>query len=194
MKKKVRERDPVWETHIWKADDSGSGLKSERASDQSQRGAGEKRKTRTKRQEVDKMPAMRKEGERRGGRKMKNRCEVFLKAADEKEMYEDAEGVDGGMNGGMYLTLDEHGDVHEHVVQFLYAALQPYDVFVTRLDLAQRLLGDSRIYDLKRAKIFTSGSFSTQFCMKAVEIWWKYLKYLLFLNRTKPPQFHNRNY
>lgn len=78
---------------------------------------------------------------------MKNRCEVFLKAADEKEMYEDAEGVDGGMNGGMYLTLDEHGDVHEHVVQFLYAALQPYDVFVTRLDLAQRLLGDSRIYD-----------------------------------------------
>lgn len=44
-----------------------------------------------------------------------------------------------------YLRLDEHGHVHEHVVQLLDAVLQLDDVIVTRLDVLQRLLGLTRV-------------------------------------------------
>lgn len=46
------------------------------------------------------------------------------------------------MKGGAYLALHQHGDVHKHVVQFLYAAFQTHNVFVTCFNLAQRLFRD----------------------------------------------------
>lgn len=42
----------------------------------------------------------------------------------------------------VYLALHQHGDVHKHVMQFLYAALQTHNVFVTRFNLTQRLFRD----------------------------------------------------
>ena len=48
---------------------------------------------------------------------------------------------------GSDLALDEHGHVHEHVVQFLDGLLQLHDVIVTRLDVLERLLGLLRVCD-----------------------------------------------
>lgn len=48
----------------------------------------------------------------------------------------------------MHLVFDDHGDVDEHVVQLLDAALQPHDVFVASLDLVQGLLVDLRVHYL----------------------------------------------
>ena len=50
-----------------------------------------------------------------------------------------------------HLVLHQHGDVHEHVVELLDAALQPHDVLVPALDLAEGLLGNLRVDDLWRA-------------------------------------------
>lgn len=49
-----------------------------------------------------------------------------------------------------YLVLDEHGNVHEHVVKLFDAALEPHDVFVTSLDLIQSLLVDLWVHDLEK--------------------------------------------
>lgn len=50
-----------------------------------------------------------------------------------------------------YLILHQHGDVHEHVVELLDATLQPHDVLVPPLDLAEGLLGNLRVDDLQEA-------------------------------------------
>lgn len=50
-----------------------------------------------------------------------------------------------------YLILDQHGDVHKHVMELLDAALQPHDVFVSGFDLVQGLLVDLGVHDLSRA-------------------------------------------
>ena len=50
-----------------------------------------------------------------------------------------------------YLVLHQHGDVHEHVVKLLDAALQPHDVLVPSLDLTEGLLGNLRVDDLGQA-------------------------------------------
>lgn len=50
-----------------------------------------------------------------------------------------------------YLVLHQHGDVHEHVMKLLDAALQPHDVLVPPLDLAEGLLRNLRVDDLQRA-------------------------------------------
>ena len=47
----------------------------------------------------------------------------------------------------LYLTLDQHSHVHEHVVQLLDGRLQLDDVRVPRLDVCQRLLCCSRVHD-----------------------------------------------
>ena len=47
----------------------------------------------------------------------------------------------------MYLTLHQHGHVHEHVVELLDGGLQLHDVGVPRLDVGQRLLGGRRVHD-----------------------------------------------
>ena len=52
----------------------------------------------------------------------------------------------------MYLALHQHGDVYEHVVELLDAALQTHNVFVPRLDLIESLLRDPRVHDLQRAE------------------------------------------
>lgn len=44
------------------------------------------------------------------------------------------------------LTLDQHGHVHEHVVQLADAGLQFDDVGVPRLDVRQRLLRLLRLH------------------------------------------------
>lgn len=50
------------------------------------------------------------------------------------------------------LTLDEHGHVHEHVVQLADGRLQLDDIGVPRLDVRQRLLRLLRLhYDLQFA-------------------------------------------
>lgn len=56
------------------------------------------------------------------------------------------------MNGGVYLALHQHGDVHKHVMQLLYAALQTHNVFVTRFNLTQRLFGYPWIHDLQHKR------------------------------------------
>ena len=50
-----------------------------------------------------------------------------------------------------HLVLHQHGDVHEHVVKLLDAALQPHDVLVPALNLTEGLLGNLRVDDLWRA-------------------------------------------
>lgn len=50
----------------------------------------------------------------------------------------------------LYLALHQHGDVDEHVVQLLDAALQTDDVFVSGFDFAQCLFGNSRVDNLRR--------------------------------------------
>lgn len=52
---------------------------------------------------------------------------------------------------GHYLVLHQHGNVHEHVVKLLDAALQPHNVLVPPLDLAEGLLGNLRVDDLRRS-------------------------------------------
>ena len=47
----------------------------------------------------------------------------------------------------LYLTLDQHCHVHEHVVQLLDGRLQLDDVRVPRLDVCQRLLCCSCVHD-----------------------------------------------
>ena len=47
----------------------------------------------------------------------------------------------------LYLTLDQHSHVHEHVVQLLDGGLQLDDVRVPRLDVCQRLLCCSCVHD-----------------------------------------------
>lgn len=54
----------------------------------------------------------------------------------------------------VYLALHQHGDVHKHVMQFLYAALQTHNVFVTRFNLTQCLFRDPRIHDLQHKQQF----------------------------------------
>lgn len=49
-----------------------------------------------------------------------------------------------------YLILHQHGNVHKHVVKLLDAALQPHDVLVPSLDLAEGLLGNLRVNDLEK--------------------------------------------
>lgn len=49
-----------------------------------------------------------------------------------------------------YLILHQHGDVHKHVMELLDAALQPHDVFVPTLNLAEGLLGDLGVNDLQQ--------------------------------------------
>lgn len=56
------------------------------------------------------------------------------------------------MNGGVYLALHQHGDVHKHVMQLLYAALQTHNVFVTCFNLTQRLFGDPWIHNLQHKR------------------------------------------
>lgn len=55
------------------------------------------------------------------------------------------------MRRDMYLILNQHGDVHKHVMELLDAALQPHDVFVSGFDLVQGLLVDLGVHDLRRA-------------------------------------------
>ena len=47
----------------------------------------------------------------------------------------------------LYLTLDQHCHVHEHVVQLLDGGLQLDDVGVPSLDVRQGLLGRRRVHD-----------------------------------------------
>ena len=54
-------------------------------------------------------------------------------------------------NPAPHLVLHQHGDVDEHVVKLLDAALQPHDVLVPALDLAEGLLGNLRVDDLRWA-------------------------------------------
>ncbi len=61
------------------------------------------------------------------------------------------------MNGGVYLALHQHGNVHKHVMQLLYAALQTHNVFVTCFNLTQRLFGDPRIHDLQHKRLIYHG-------------------------------------
>lgn len=56
------------------------------------------------------------------------------------------------MKGGVYLALHQHGDVHKHVMQLLYAALQTHNVFVTCFNLIQRLFRDPWIHNLKHKR------------------------------------------
>lgn len=46
-----------------------------------------------------------------------------------------------------YLIFHQHGDVHKHVMELLDAALQPYDVLVPTLNLAEGLLGNLGVND-----------------------------------------------
>ena len=46
-----------------------------------------------------------------------------------------------------YLTLDKHGHIHEHVVEFLDGGLQLDDVCVPRLNVCQGLLGCCCVHD-----------------------------------------------
>ena len=45
------------------------------------------------------------------------------------------------------LTLNQHGHIHEHVVQLLDGRLQLNDVRVPRLYVCQRLLGRGSVHD-----------------------------------------------
>ena len=47
----------------------------------------------------------------------------------------------------LYLTLDEHGHVHEHVVELLDRGLQLDNVGVSGLNVRQRLLRGCRVHD-----------------------------------------------
>lgn len=49
-----------------------------------------------------------------------------------------------------YLILHQHGDVHKHVMELLDAALQPHDVLVPTLNLAEGLLGNLGVNDLQQ--------------------------------------------
>ena len=49
-----------------------------------------------------------------------------------------------------YLIFHQHGDVHKHVMELLDAALQPYDVLVPTLNLAEGLLGNLGVNDLQQ--------------------------------------------
>lgn len=49
-----------------------------------------------------------------------------------------------------YLILHQHGNVHKHVMELLDAALQPHDVLVPTLNLAEGLLGNLGVNDLQQ--------------------------------------------
>lgn len=48
-----------------------------------------------------------------------------------------------------YLILHQHCDVHKHVMELFDAALQPHDVLVPTLNLAEGLLGNLGVDDLQ---------------------------------------------
>lgn len=57
----------------------------------------------------------------------------------------------------VYLVLNQHGDVHKHVMELFDAAFQSHDVFVTSFNLIQGLLVDLRVHDLRREGVCCEG-------------------------------------
>ena len=52
----------------------------------------------------------------------------------------------------VYLVLNQHGNIHKHVMELFDAAFQPHDILMTSLNLIESLLVDLRLRDLMKGK------------------------------------------